>query len=423
MKNNMQLVQLGHWGGASVSLSSGPVQIGGLKITLHGLIIDPEVTDYWSAVDEDGNEGIITREEREEHSYKYCEDVECYAINPEHCETFDVYFFDSDLWTAVRGYRKYYVYGPYLKDDSNYTTCDYSGEWIEEGYSVYIEDTGQNVHEGYSHCYFQHSDGLYYSYEEEINDNAHICDYHCSPDPIHLSAEPAQFWVGFEVEKNSFDGESCEGDYVGEYDLFKGFERDGSCGVEAITNILALDSVGSRNEGYIFDLFRRAADILNEEDVDESCGCHTNVSAEGIDPYDLFDMLRPYMGLFYALYRGRLTNTYCQNDKEMIHKGMGYAVVRVKRRCVEIRLPNRLQSVEQLKNRYRITYLLLHFACNHEGTRDNFYTFLNECRPILELMYRGNSNKVNNIIDLAKDFQMYINSGVIKAQISSFINN
>src|SRR5690606_2761624 len=125
-------------------------------------------------------------------------------------------------------------------------------------------DTGQNVHEGYA-CYFhEHSDGEYYSYEEERNDNEHISDYHCSPDPIKLNVEPSRFWVGFEVEKNSFEGNSSEGDYIGAYTLFKGFERDGSCGVEAITNILSLDSVGSRNEDYIFGLFKWAADILNE---------------------------------------------------------------------------------------------------------------------------------------------------------------
>lgn len=419
----MQLVQAGHWGGASVPLSSGAVQIGDLKITIHGRAIDPTVTDYWEAVDGYGEGGIITREEMDRHNYEYCEDIEKYAIDPHYCETFDVYFFSGEHWTMVRGDGTYEVYGPYLRGDLNYTTCDYSGEWIEEDCGVYIEDTGQTVHEGYSHCYYQHSDGYYYSYEEEINDNSHICDYHCSPDPIKLNAEVSRYWIGFEVEKNSFDGYNSEGDYIGEYDLFKGFERDGSCGVEAITNVLALDSVGSRNEDYIFGLFRRAADIIDEEDVNTDCGCHINVSAEGIDQYDLFDMLKPYMGLFYALYRGRLKNTYCGNDKAMIHKSMGYAAVRVKRHCVEIRLPNRLQSVDQLKNRYRITYLLLYFATTYKGTETQYYEFLTECRPILELMYRGNTNKVNMIIDLAKDFQLYLNSGVITDQISSFINN
>ena len=45
----------------------------------------------------------------------------------------------------------------------------------------------------------------------------------------------ALFTIGFEIEKNELHNSSIQ-----EYPLFKGFERDSSCGFEAITHILPL---------------------------------------------------------------------------------------------------------------------------------------------------------------------------------------
>ncbi len=45
----------------------------------------------------------------------------------------------------------------------------------------------------------------------------------------------AKFTIGFEVEKNQLHRGA-----VREYELFCGFERDGSCGYEAVTHVLPL---------------------------------------------------------------------------------------------------------------------------------------------------------------------------------------
>ena len=67
----------------------------------------------------------------------------------------------------------------------------------------------------------------------------------------------SRFTIGFEIEKNSFHRNA-----VREYPLFSGFERDVSCGLEAITNVLPLLPEGKwRNK--VFDLFVQAEKILD----------------------------------------------------------------------------------------------------------------------------------------------------------------
>ena len=95
-----------------------------------------------------------------------------------------------------------------------------------------------------------------------LTDNSHramVRDYHDSPEPreMHKGAKggdikglksrqtrnliefegdySSKFTIGYEIEKTRLH-RTC----VKEYNLFKGFEQDRSCGFEAVTNILPL---------------------------------------------------------------------------------------------------------------------------------------------------------------------------------------
>ena len=118
----------------------------------------------------------------------------------------------------------------------------------------------------------------------------------------------SKFTIGFEVEKNSFHRNA-----VKEYPLFSHFETDGSCGVEAITNVLPL--IGRsvwRNK--ILSMFSEARDIVNDEfsPSNRDCGGHINLAVKGMSGDELADALRPFSGIIYALYRFRLKRSWCQ---------------------------------------------------------------------------------------------------------------
>ena len=96
------------------------------------------------------------------------------------------------------------------------------------------------------------------------------------------------------------------------------FETDGSCGVEAITNVLPL--IGKsvwRNK--IFNMFSEAKNVIDDQfsPSDLECGGHINLAVKGVSGEELADAIRPFSGIIYALYRFRLRRTWCQS---YIHK-------------------------------------------------------------------------------------------------------
>ena len=139
--------------------------------------------------------------------------------------------------------------------------------------------------------------------------------YHDSPTVLNFNEgfkvkTKYKFSVGIEVEKNYFINEYGEearerGEYVGEYDLFAGFETDSSCGVEAITNILPLEGVRSKRRQDIFSMFELAEDVINSP-CDTRCGGHMTISVQTknkrLSKYDIMDKLKHNLSIIYALY-------------------------------------------------------------------------------------------------------------------------
>jgi len=80
----------------------------------------------------------------------------------------------------------------------------------------------------------------------------------------------SRFMIGFEIEKTSFHRRA-----VMEYPLFKGFETDSSCGVEAVTHVLPLlpKSIWRTK---VFNMFVEAKKIISDEysPSNRNCGGH-----------------------------------------------------------------------------------------------------------------------------------------------------
>ena len=118
-------------------------------------------------------------------------------------------------------------------------------------------------------------------------------------DKLNIDGTKAKFAIGFEVEKTSLRRGA-----VMEYALFKGFERDNSCGYEAITHVLPL--VGrSMWRTKVFNMFAEAKHIIDEQysPSDSRCGGHMTFSVDGMAGHQLMDLIRPFSGIMYALFR------------------------------------------------------------------------------------------------------------------------
>ena len=246
----------------------------------------------------------------------------------------------------------------------------------------------------------------------------------------------SKFTIGFEIEKNSLHR-----DAVHEHELFCGFERDGSCGFEAVTHILPLlPSSSWRNK--VFDMFYKSRYIIEDEfsPSNHTCGGHITVAVKGMSGDDLRDSMRKNCGILYALFRNRLKNIYCgvnlrmrddgsyeETHVNLWHKEIvenngrhsKYQLALVKDGCLEFRLPSRVSSVKQLMRRYELMYELVNFSVNNpNGTHK---TLLSKIRPIILSMYDGDEAKTSQMIELAEQMRTYIVDGDIVGDVGDYI--
>jgi len=274
--------------------------------------------------------------------------------------------------------------------------------------------------------------------------------YHCKPHPVDISkgaervdiaglkkAEQrdvitfdgqqygAKFTIGIEVEKNSLHRSA-----VKEYPLFCGFERDGSCGYEAVSHILPLLPAGQWRTK-VFDLFVQAEKIIDDQysPSDRRCGGHMTIGVEGVSGDQLRESIRKFSGVVMALFRKRLKNSYCNknlrmqsiNDSANHFNGWDskYQFALVKGDVLEYRVVARFESVKQVMRRYELFYELTNFAINNGN--GSFDSLLKRVTPIILSMYNGDNGKANEVLDLSKKFQKFINTGAIHPDIAPYL--
>jgi len=235
----------------------------------------------------------------------------------------------------------------------------------------------------------------------------------------------AKFTLGIEVEKNSLHRSA-----VKEYPLLCGFERDGSCGYEAVSHILPLLPAGQWRTK-VFDLFVQAEKIIDDRysPSDKRCGGHMTLGVAGMTGDQLREAVRNFSGIVMALFRKRLKNSYCKHNLRMQawddntghFNGWAskYQMALVKDNVLEFRVVARFQSVKQVMRRYELMYELVNFSVNNPG--GSHETFLKRVAPIVLSMYNGNREEADKVIDYARKFQKFINSGAIHPDIAEFL--
>jgi hypothetical protein len=240
----------------------------------------------------------------------------------------------------------------------------------------------------------------------------------------------SRFTIGFEVEKNELHRSA-----VREYELFCGFERDSSCGFEAVTHILPLVAA-SKWRTKVFDMMHKAEKIIDSrysradetrndgDSVVSRCGGHVTIACDNMSSEELIKKLRKYSGIIYALFRGRLFNQYCNRNLRMHAdcSGDGYSEVingwertmvclPKSHGCVEFRIVSKFDSVADMRERYELFYMLMDTAINHDTM--TFKAFIKAIKPIVSRMYLGNENDVERVMLDAIDFQLWIDKAVI----------
>lgn len=287
-----------------------------------------------------------------------------------------------------------------------------------------------------------------------------VSDYHRKPSPLKLNKSAykvdvsglkaieqrtsikfdgneyeSKFTIGVEVEKNLLNRGA-----VKEYELFCGFERDGSCGYEAVSHILPLLPSGKWRTK-VFDMMHKAERIIDDRfsPSDKRCGGHITIGVEGLSGDEIRKAMRQNLGIVLSLFRKRLNTKYCGSNRRFQEYGdtkinswseEGYSYSRneihckyqtalVKHDCYEFRVPSRFESVKQMMRRYELFYEVVNFSINKpKGTHE---TLLKIIKPIVLSMYNGDINKCEEIINLSRHFRKFILDGSIHQDIAEFL--
>ena len=287
-----------------------------------------------------------------------------------------------------------------------------------------------------------------------------VCDYHGKPHPLKLNKTPhkidvsglkskqrkdavrltdtfeyeSKFTIGVEVEKNELHRGS-----VKEYELFCGFERDGSCGYEAVTHVLPLLPSGKwRNK--VFDMIHKAERIIDDRysPSDRTCGGHISIGVVGMSGDAVREAVRLNVGIVLSLFRHRLNTKYCganrrlQSNNDETFNSWGncgdyrscrshrkYQTALVKDEILEFRLPSKFESVKQTFRRYELFYEIVNFSINNPNGKHE--TLLKTLRPIVLSMYDGDVEQTDKIIGYAPLFREFILSGEIHPDIEKYL--
>ena len=367
----------------------------------------------------------------------------------------DLYIFLTDaVRPRLRG-------GYYHREDD----CSLIYNHVED-YYIHVDDVKYPVDNPdlpfhYEDLYYcDYADEYYSSREASIRSDV-IQEYHSAPKPAKYILEEdvalAKYTIGFEVEKSSVDGCTEAGSYVDPEPLFAGWETDSSCGVEGITHVYSLNNTET------FKRHLQASDLVDEE-ADSDCGGHINF--QHIDNKLEYWHLKPWLGLFWSLWRRRLRNNYsCYNKKANPYQASNqkYSCLNLKNhssaKLYELRLPNRVSNKACLQNRFNFmrgfltcvdaylnenwsysciswnqdTYLgIPHWVSTHAveqedkdnlkaiehrmltveaSTRLRIRYLLEQCKqPLLEAYGETNYSKLIDVVAYAYWFQAYIDS-------------
>jgi hypothetical protein len=344
----------------------------------------------------------------------YCDEADVYSesrytVYCEHNDTHehlsDVTRFDGEYYLDSSDLLRVDGDGDtFLEGDEDFYYCD--GEWWHESRCHYCASSGEHVYgdeDDCEGCQPPSPDRVFPYHRSGISPN------------IYRNFNGSGFAVGFEVEKNSVMGADSEGDRIAETNLFAYWETDASCGIEGVTH--AYDPLDPDTiESFKVDV-NDAKDHINA-DSDSTCGGHINISSTAHSPRELMNAFREYAPLWYAVYRNRLTNSYCRNDKKIEYGNDKYSPVITKSFGIEIRLPSRVLNCEQLTRRFE----WVGETCQAIRDGKTFNQYVKSCRQLLlNGAYGTDRTKYARVLRLARKFRVWMLDGIADQSIHQWI--
>lgn len=277
------------------------------------------------------------------------------------CSGNEEYYHSDDMVLVYEGRSETYYSKQYV--DSVGELWYFNGEYYDDNAMdrhglVFIEDLGCL---GYQDDCYYHEDRGWHSYPDDSEE--YVRGYHNGSYQTMRFDKKSKYAIGFEIEKedrdvrNSIDIDSFEN----ETDDFWRKEKDGSldddCGYELISPTFEFDI------DKIFEHIESNDVLVNHINAKyrTSCGGHIHLSEDDVNGEQLFDKIKGYTPLLYALYHGRVDKNYCKgkNNEDLKNENEKYQAIKIHHNRVEFRIISAVPNVTTLKWRCKLLMMIL----------------------------------------------------------------
>jgi len=280
-----------------------------------------------------------------------------------YCEQTMKRWHEDDIVTCFFGRGERYCQERWAANNlSRYNGDYYDEDALDHHDIIRCEDNDELMHR--DDAYYHDNDGCYYSEPQET----YTRGYHDGSYKTVYFDGKSKYKIGYEIEKEDtsvLDSIDID-EFESETDHVWRKERDGSLdsdsGYELISPTFELDI------DKIFDHIERNDTLVQHinADISTRCGGHIHLSHNDLTGYELFDKIKGYTPLLYALYYGRVDKNYCKgkNNEDLKNQNEKYQAIKIHGNRIEFRIISAVPNVKTLKWRTKLLMMIIQHPTN-----------------------------------------------------------
>jgi hypothetical protein len=299
--------------------------------------------------------------------YYYSEDEYCVDNNGRvmerddawYCEGLEEFVHINDTRECYEGRNTTRYSVTYLRREE---FCYFNGSYYDDNAMerheiVWVEDISEY---GYmDDNYYDDDNGSWNS----TNREEYVRGYHNGHYKTITFNDKSKYKIGYEIEKEDSDVRNSI--IIDDFEQETGHvwrkEKDGSLdsdsGYELISPTFEFDI------DKIFEHIEANDQLVSHinSDISKSCGGHIHLSEKGIDGNELFNKIKGYTPLFYALYYGRVNQNYSKgkSNRDLENDNEKYQAIKIHHDRVEFRIISAVPNVKTLKWRTKLLRMIL----------------------------------------------------------------
>lgn len=288
-------------------------------------------------------------------------DGDGYLLNREeanYCQQTNKYWCDDDMTRCYLGRYDEHCHEGWAGDNlTYYDGAYYDNDALDHYDIVYCEDSGEYDHR--DNAYYNENDGCYYSECQE----SYTRGYHDGSYKNVYFGSKTKYKIGYEIEKE--DEDVLESIHIEQFESQTGYvwrkEKDGS--LDSSSGYELISPTFELNIGKIFEHIEGNELLVKHINagISSRCGGHIHLSHNDLTGNELFDKIKGYTPLLYALYYGRVDKTYCKgkNNRDLQNENEKYQAIKIHGNRIEFRIISAVPNVKTLKWRTKLLTMIL----------------------------------------------------------------